>query len=65
LAELCHQCKATEAGEPILIGLGGAAYDESLEASEALLNTHDLRDNGVLVDDMAKVHWGAEIYHLW
>ena len=56
----------TEAGKPLLIGLGGAAYDSSPEASEALVNTHHLRDNGVLVDDKAKVHGGgAEDYSLW
>ena len=50
----------TETGESILIGLGGAAYDNSPEATEALLNTHDLRDNGVIVDDKAKVHGGEQ-----
>ena len=50
----------TEAGKPLLIGLGGAAYDSSPEASEALINTHHLRDNGVLVDDKAKVHGGEQ-----
>ena len=56
----------TEAGKPLLIGLGGAAYDSSPEASEALINTHHLKDNGVLVDDKAKVHGGgAEDYSLW
>ena len=49
----------TETGESILIGLGGAAYDDSPEATEALLNTHDLRDNGVIVDDKVKVHGGG------
>ena len=49
----------TETGESILIGLGGAAYDKSPEATEALLNTHDLRDNGVIVDDKVKVHGGG------
>ena len=43
----------TETRESILIGLGGTAYNNSLKATEALLNTHDLRDNGAIVDDKA------------
>ena len=47
-------------GETVLIGLGGATYDSSRENTEALLNSHDLRDLGVDVHDRAKVHGGDQ-----
>ena len=59
LANVCTVIE-TEAGSPLIIGLGGAAFDNSPGATEALINTHHLRDNGVMVDDIAKVHGGEQ-----
>ena len=50
----------SDEGETVLLGLGAAAYDSSCESTEALFNTHDLRDLGVTVHDKAKVHGGEQ-----
>ena len=36
----------SDGGETVLLSLGGAIYGNSRESTEALLNTHDLRDLG-------------------
>jgi hypothetical protein len=60
LADVVTAIRSDE-GETVLIGLGGAAYDSSRESTEALLNSHDLRDLGVDdVHDRAKVHGGDQ-----
>ena len=44
----------------MLLGLGGAAYDKSCESTGALLNSHDIRDLGVTVNDKAKRYGGDQ-----
>ena len=46
----------TYSKQDILLGLDHAAYNEDATCIEALLNTHDLRDNRVIVHDIAKKH---------
>jgi hypothetical protein len=41
-------------GKVTLIGLGGAAMDDRAERTEALINTHVMRNNNVTVNDIAK-----------
>jgi hypothetical protein len=42
------------------VGLGGVAWDRRPEQSEALLNSHSVRDNGILVHDIAECHGGRQ-----
>ena len=44
----------------ILLGLGGAAYDERIEQTEALVNTHVMRRNNVTVHDVAERDGGLQ-----
>ena len=45
-----HDCD----GKTILLGVGNAAYDKRSTQHESLLNSHHLRKNGVVVEDVAK-----------
>jgi hypothetical protein len=44
----------------ILLGVGCAGYDERAEQTESLFNSHDLRKNGVVVDDITKRDGGEQ-----
>ena len=47
-------------GRVVLLGLGGTAYDHRTTQIESLWNSHHLRANKVIVDDVAKEHKGNQ-----
>ena len=44
----------------VLIGVGNAAYDRRVTQFESLLNSHHIRENNVVVDDIASKHGGQQ-----
>ena len=44
----------------VLLGIGAAAWDDRAEQTESLLNSHELRYHGVVVDDKAKRDSGGQ-----
>ncbi len=47
-------------GEVILLGLGATAFDDHIEQTEALVNTHSMRKNNVMVHNVARRDGGAQ-----
>jgi len=47
-------------GRVVLIGMGGVAYDRRTTQHEALWNSHHLRAQGAIVDDVAKTAGGTQ-----
>jgi hypothetical protein len=47
-------------GDAILLGLGAAAFDDRVEQTEALVNTHSMRKNNVTVHNVARRDGGAQ-----
>ena len=47
-------------GKPILLGVGSAAWDDRPEQTEALINTHAMRGNNVIVHNVAKRDGGLQ-----
>lgn len=47
-------------GKTILLGVGSAAWDDRPEQSEALINTHAMRKNNVIVHNIAKRDGGLQ-----
>ena len=50
-----------EKGKVILMGVGKAAYDRRTTQHESLLNSHHLREHGVIVEDKAIWHGGEQV----
>jgi hypothetical protein len=49
-----------DTGLTTIIGVGMAAFDARIEQTETLLNSHELRKHGVIVDDKAKRDGGNQ-----
>jgi hypothetical protein len=47
-------------GKTILLGVGSAAWDERADQTEALINTHAMRGNNVIVHNIAKRDGGLQ-----
>ena len=47
-------------GKTVLVGIGDTSYDRRTTQYEALLNSHHLRSNKVIVDDVAKEVGGTQ-----
>ena len=47
-------------GNTVLLGVGNATFDRRPSQFESLWNSHHLRDNGVIVDDVAESHGGEQ-----
>jgi hypothetical protein len=51
---------AREDGTAILLGLGAAAWDNRPEQTESLVNTHVMRNNNVIVDNVSRRDGGLQ-----
>ena len=43
-----------------LLGFGNVSFDSRISQHESLLNSHHLRDNGCVINDVAKKHGGKQ-----
>ena len=51
-------------GSTVLLGLGEAAYERRTTQYESLWNSHHLRNNGIVVDDVSKASGGSQCIKL-
>ena len=47
-------------GQVVLLGIGGSTHDRRITHNESLLNSHHMRDYGVIVEDTSNKHCGNQ-----